>query len=437
MKKVYLSSTFRDLESYRNAVIELFTYINSDFPLTCMESYTGVNMSPLEKCMADVASCDIYILLIANRYGFIPNNDNLNPQKKSITELEFDTAMAGKKQVLVFMANEGDRQFPLDNPTETDFEAKKSGLTNFRRKVGEQRTYPPKGFATPQELVNVVSASIILTLNSGILATKQQLDENFRYCCNRNQQFTEFEITKEKKAPPFATFITNGNHDDWGGNLVNRCSIFSLGLREADILTVAFDEFYHYDAYEKNRDAFLLHLHNKIFLNTDAPFQSLPQLLKDITNKATGNFVVKMGCDEECLSNEKTSFLVQLFREIKGAIASIGFTKHLYLFINFEDGLEENSTPGISKLQVFKDANRSGDDHLVVLPRYEKIKPTHIKTWIQNYVTKDEGCCDELLDIHFKDLPAAFRMNIAERSIRKLIKRINEKDKEISDIINS
>ena len=121
MKKVYLSSTFRDLESYRNAVIELFTYINSDFPLTCMESYTGVNMSPLEKCMADVASCDIYILLIANRYGFIPNNDNLKPQKKSITELEFDTAMAGKKQVLVFMANEGDRQFPLDNPTETDF----------------------------------------------------------------------------------------------------------------------------------------------------------------------------------------------------------------------------------------------------------------------------------------------------------------------------
>ncbi|MFM9909711.1 MAG: DUF4062 domain-containing protein [Chitinophagaceae bacterium] len=437
MQKVYLSSTFRDLESYRNAVIKLFNYINSDFPLTCMESYTGVNMSPLEKCLSDVEGCDIYILLVANRYGFIPKDNKQNPHNRSITELEFDTAMAGRKKVLVFMANEGDPQFPYDNPTDVDIESKKTGLLNFRRKVGEQRTYPPKGFTTPQELVNVVSASMILTVNSGQLMNKQQVDENVRYCCNRNQQFTDFELTKEKLALPFATFITNGNHDDWGGNLVNRCGIFSLGIRDNDLLTIAFDEFYHYITFEKNRDAFLVHLHNKIFLNTNTSFHSLKQLLVDITLQPEGNFVVKMSCDQECLSEEKTTFLVQLFREIQQEVLSSSFTKHLYFFINFEDEFEEEVIKGASKLLVFKNAIAMGDKHIIVMPRFEKIKQTHIRTWIQNYVTKDDGSVNELLDIHFKELPSAFRMNIAERSIRQLIKRINEKDKEITDILNS
>jgi hypothetical protein len=437
MQRVYLSSTFRDLESYRSAVISLFNYINSDFPLTCMESYTGVNMSPLEKCLSDVQNCNIYILLVANRYGFIPKDPRLNPGNKSITELEYDTAMAGNKQVLVFMAIEGDPQFPFDDAADPELEVKKKALSAFRRKVGEQRTYPPKSFTTPDELRNLVSASLILTANTGQLAIKQMLDENFRYCCNRNRQFTEFELVKEKSELPFACFVTNGNHDDWGGNLVNRCTIFSLGLREADILTVAFDEFYHFDEYEKNKDAFLLHLHNKIFLNNDIPYHSLTELLQDVKTQSPGSFVVKMSCDQECLSDEKTNFLVNVFREIQKEISAQGFKKHLYFFVNFEDSFEEESNPGLNKLQVFKNANQQGDKHLVVLPRYEKIKPTHVKTWMQNYVTKDDGCIDQVYRIHFKDLPTSFRMNLAEQSIRKLIKRINSKDKEISEVINS
>lgn len=54
-----------------------------------MEDYTAMNGPPLAECLQDVASCEVYVGLFAWRYGFIPNDNVNNPDKKSITELEF------------------------------------------------------------------------------------------------------------------------------------------------------------------------------------------------------------------------------------------------------------------------------------------------------------------------------------------------------------
>lgn len=66
-----------------------------------MESYVAEDRRPLEKCLADVAECDVYVGLFAWRYGFVPEGYD-----KSITELEYQAAVASGKPCLIFLLDE-------------------------------------------------------------------------------------------------------------------------------------------------------------------------------------------------------------------------------------------------------------------------------------------------------------------------------------------
>ena len=41
------------------------------------------NQRPLQKCLEDVASSDIYVGIFAFRYGYIPNDNGENPKNLS------------------------------------------------------------------------------------------------------------------------------------------------------------------------------------------------------------------------------------------------------------------------------------------------------------------------------------------------------------------
>jgi hypothetical protein len=69
-----------------------------------MEDYLAVDDRPLSQCLADVATCDLYIAIVAWRYGFIPPLDN--PEQRSITELEYRHATKLGKPRLVFLLGE-------------------------------------------------------------------------------------------------------------------------------------------------------------------------------------------------------------------------------------------------------------------------------------------------------------------------------------------
>jgi hypothetical protein len=49
----------------------------------CMEEYTATDERTDERCKEDVATCDFYIGIIAQRYGWIPPGES-----RSITEIE-------------------------------------------------------------------------------------------------------------------------------------------------------------------------------------------------------------------------------------------------------------------------------------------------------------------------------------------------------------
>lgn len=80
-----LSSTFTDLETARAAVTK--TLRRAGHEVVEMEEYIAADERPLDKCLAGVASCDVYVGIIAWRYGYVPPG-----QANSITELEFREA---------------------------------------------------------------------------------------------------------------------------------------------------------------------------------------------------------------------------------------------------------------------------------------------------------------------------------------------------------
>ena len=127
--KVYLSSTYQDLEDYRTAALKLLR--RSEYTVIAMEDYVAAHARPLEKCLRDVASCDLYICIVGFRYGFIPTEKE-NKSRLSITELEYEQAQKFNRPTLLFLLSE---PTSMQSIGEEDRE-KLDKLSRFKRIIG-------------------------------------------------------------------------------------------------------------------------------------------------------------------------------------------------------------------------------------------------------------------------------------------------------------
>lgn len=99
MTKVYVSSTFVDLKECREQVKLLLRRLN--YEDVAMEYYVSEEQRPIERCLSDVAECDLYIGIFAWRHGWVPPENN--PEGYSITEMEYRTAGKHGKHRLIFL----------------------------------------------------------------------------------------------------------------------------------------------------------------------------------------------------------------------------------------------------------------------------------------------------------------------------------------------
>lgn len=86
MAKVYISSTVADLKGERQAVIGWLVAADHQ----PMHSYVADSEAVRDSCRADIERCDLYVLILGHRYGYVPEQDN--PEGLSITHLEFRAA---------------------------------------------------------------------------------------------------------------------------------------------------------------------------------------------------------------------------------------------------------------------------------------------------------------------------------------------------------
>src|SRR2546429_5108326 len=104
LMRAYVSSTFLDLEDCREQVLRALSRIQVQG--VAMESYVAAPGSPLERCMRDVAECDLY------RRVRLALRIHPQGQDASITELEYRQAVKHGKPTLIFILNEDARWPP-------------------------------------------------------------------------------------------------------------------------------------------------------------------------------------------------------------------------------------------------------------------------------------------------------------------------------------
>ena len=154
MSGIYVSSTFADLRQHRKAVslaIRRLGYVD-----VAMEYYVAEDARPLDRCLRDARSCDLYVGLFARRYGFCPPG-----QDRSTTELEFRAARESGVESSCFLLAE-DAAWPTEY---TEQGAGADKLSALRAELCDR--FLSGFFSSPDELAAIASAAIVRNLNIG------------------------------------------------------------------------------------------------------------------------------------------------------------------------------------------------------------------------------------------------------------------------------
>ena len=167
--RVYLSSTFEDLAEYRSAALVAVRRLNHI--AVGMEDYVARPQPPLEKCLDDVSKSDLYVLLLAWRYGCIPEN-----HEQSITELEYRKAVESGIPTLIFLLDE---RVPW-LPKFMDSGSSRERLLGLRKEVETRAVI--SYFTSPTDLQAKLTAALALhvEVNAG-----QERQNQFKRARNR------------------------------------------------------------------------------------------------------------------------------------------------------------------------------------------------------------------------------------------------------------
>jgi Domain of unknown function (DUF4062)/Tetratricopeptide repeat len=169
--RIYVSSTYGDLREYREKVDRALRRL--DHEVVAMENYVAADQRPLAKCLEDVAGCDLYVGIFAHRYGYIPDHDN--PQRRSITELEYRHARAHTKPTLVFLLDPATPWSPTWIDAVTGDGDRGTRINALREELGRERLV--SFFSTADELAQQVGAAVTKHLAQLAASPRYQLRE--------------------------------------------------------------------------------------------------------------------------------------------------------------------------------------------------------------------------------------------------------------------
>lgn len=147
-----ISSTMRDLPEYRKHALDACLRMNV-FPIM-MEHLPAVASDAIDASLQMVESADIYIGIIAHRYGYVPI-DARNSGRTSITEMEYERAVTKNKPCLIFLI---DNEYPLEsfNIEKGDGALK---LLEFKKRLLKDNIV--KFFTSPEDLRGQIIHSLV------------------------------------------------------------------------------------------------------------------------------------------------------------------------------------------------------------------------------------------------------------------------------------
>jgi HEAT repeat protein len=147
MARVYVSSTYQDLRECREGVRLALQRLRQED--VAMETYVAEPERPVDKCLKDVAACDLYIGVFAWRYGHVPEGSS-----RSVTEMEYRTAVQHGKDRLIFLLEE-------HAPWPWSMIEKGPGTERIEALRDElKREHLCSFFSTAQELATLVTSAV-------------------------------------------------------------------------------------------------------------------------------------------------------------------------------------------------------------------------------------------------------------------------------------
>lgn len=147
-RKVFLSSTIRDLKEYREAAIEAINGLDG-YKCIAMEKMGANPKKPDEICASVVGECDLFVGIIGHLYGSCPDRES-----KSYVEIEYDKAIDANIPCLIFFAA---NDFPISEKLiEKDEWRKRQG--DFRKKLSKNVIRAE--FSSPQDLAMKIIQAI-------------------------------------------------------------------------------------------------------------------------------------------------------------------------------------------------------------------------------------------------------------------------------------
>jgi tetratricopeptide (TPR) repeat protein len=129
---VTVSSTFRDLEKHRLALLAAIG--QSSLKPVCMEDDAAKLEDVIDSSLQKVRDGSAYIGIIAHRYGQTPECPRRNPDRLSITELEFNEAQRLNRPILLFIMADDHPVVKADVESDPD---KQRQLDAFRERAKE------------------------------------------------------------------------------------------------------------------------------------------------------------------------------------------------------------------------------------------------------------------------------------------------------------
>jgi hypothetical protein len=118
-----------------------------------MEEYTATDERTDVRCREDVATCDFYVGILAQRYGWIPPGE-----ERSITEIEYRQARSQRQRTrcLMFLLQD-DARWPLAWVDALHDKNSAERLSAFKRQLVGESTH---AFRTVEDLVREVMAAV-------------------------------------------------------------------------------------------------------------------------------------------------------------------------------------------------------------------------------------------------------------------------------------
>jgi hypothetical protein len=372
-RKLYISSTFRDLEDYRLEMLDTLDFLEKEgyFEIvTPMEKMMpGSSQPPVEECLELLDTCHIYMLIIGKRYGGIADEvDGL-----SFTEREYNKAVSRNKIILLFVADEeaqGLEEIAIDDKAKYD---------RFKDKVMKKHTTFVHPFLNPDHL----STQAVLALykfSEKKMASKQEV----KFYCDRIPQYHLFMAKKKKHRLNVFTMVCKRH--DMPGYFSKRMACYEFGAPEGYLEDPIRGSLISDLDYERNKSILINHLIDKYYLDKDSDRpQTLKECFKCFTNQKLRNVFILFSLSKTDIEEPGLKrTLEKFFQELSTECSACNIT--MYINMVFEFGEKDLIDRKISRWVLKNKKINCEPANVFDIENLSAVQMDDVRDWIDKFI---------------------------------------------------